>query len=88
MAEGNGTGKPAPPAPSPTIRLVFTGVNLAECRIEHDPAVTDGQLFLAAQLLDMYAREVRASILANQARQQLVAVRGVAGDILGGRPHG
>lgn len=54
------------------IVITFTGPKEADCGISWTDAVTDGQLYAAAWVLDQVAREIRSQVLAGaMARQTL-----------------
>lgn len=72
------------PEPKPTITITFAGKSLADLRIEASDDVEPAQVYAAAFLFDLWAREVRDSILAQaqiEAMNRAAIARQIAGDL-------
>lgn len=77
MPESDQDHQPEPqPAVRPRLVISWAGPQSSDIKIEPPEGVTDGQLFEAAWLLDQYAREIRAAVLARQAQLGLQLVAG------------
>ncbi len=60
--------EPEAPAPRPTITVVFDGIGAAGCTIEASEDVQPSQIYGLAYLIDLWAREIRMSMIAQAAR--------------------
>lgn len=67
-ARGDGQ---APPVSA--IVVTFTGPREADCGVAWTDAVTDGQLYAAAWVLDQVAREIRSQVKAGETARQTLA---------------
>lgn len=72
MAPGENGATEAAPVVAPEIRITFQGAGLGGVDVKITPTTTDAQLYAAAWVLDAMAHEIRAQIVAAQARAQLV----------------